>query len=65
MLTYELMPLDENEIEQQTSCFEPISSTRHHLKELIKQLVQHNMRVIERYYSRIRLERLAELVGVS
>lgn len=28
-------------------------------------MIQHNLRVIERYYSRIRLQRLAELVGVS
>jgi 26S proteasome regulatory subunit N5 len=35
------------------------------MRELIKQLIQHNVRVIERYYGRIRLQRLAQLVGVS
>ncbi len=35
------------------------------MRDLIRQLIQHNLRVIERYYSRIRLERLAVLVGVS
>jgi 26S proteasome regulatory subunit N5 len=28
-------------------------------------MIQHNIRVIERYYSRIKLERLSILVGVS
>lgn len=31
----------------------------------MRQLIQHNIRVIEKYYTRIRLERLAVLVGVS
>jgi len=35
------------------------------MRSLIQQLIQHNLRVIEKYYSRIRLQRLAELVGVS
>ena len=33
--------------------------------ELIRQLVQHNLRVIEKYYSRISLARMSQLVGVS
>lgn len=28
-------------------------------------MIQHNIRVIERYYSRVRLERLSSLLGVS
>lgn len=36
-----------------------------HMRQLLQQLVQHNIRVIEKYYSRIRLERLSQLVGVS
>jgi 26S proteasome regulatory subunit N5 len=35
------------------------------MRDLIRQLIQHNLRVIEKYYSRIRLQRLAALVGVS
>lgn len=35
------------------------------MRQLLQQLVQHNIRVIEKYYSRIRLERLSQLVGVS
>ena len=46
--------------------FQP-GTTNHkrHLSELVKQLIQHNVRVIEKYYSRIRLPKLAQLVGVS
>lgn len=69
MLTYELMPLDEAEIESQMSSFEPFAAQtrncKQHMRDLIRQLIQHNLRVIERYYSKIRLERLAALVGVS
>ena len=66
LLTFELMPMDEAELESNTACFEPFNAQyRHHLRELFKQLIQHNMRVIEKYYSRIRLDRLAVLVGVS
>lgn len=35
------------------------------MREFLRQLIQHNVRVIEKYYSRIRLDRLAQLVGVS
>ena len=31
----------------------------------MKQLIQHNIRVIEKYYSRVKLARLSQLVGVS
>lgn len=66
LLTFELMPMDEAELEANTACFEPFNAQqKHHLRELFKQLIQHNMRVIEKFYSRIRLERLAVLVGVS
>lgn len=69
MLTYELMPMDEAEIEAQMGQYEPFQdSTRNskqHMRDLIRQLIQHNLRVIEKYYSRIRLNRLAALTGVS
>jgi len=68
-LTFELMPLQEDDITQQMAAFEPFQErtlhNKNHLIELIRQLVQHNLRVIEKYYSRISLERMSQLVGVS
>lgn len=69
MLTFELMPMDEVEIENQMGQYEPFCevtrNNRQHMRDLIRQLIQHNLRVIEKYYARIRLQRLAALVGVS
>jgi len=31
----------------------------------LKQLIQHNIRVIEKYYSKVKLARMANLIGVS
>jgi len=49
--------------------FEPfLEQTRNnkqHMRDLIRQLIRHNIGVICGYYSKIRLQRLAELVGVS
>ncbi len=44
--------------------FEPLREdlTEHaktHLQEFLRQLIQHNIRVIQKYYNRIRLQRLA------
>ena len=68
-LTFELMPLQEDDITQQMAAYEPFQDrtlhSKNHLIELIRQLVQHNLRVIEKYYSRISLERMSQLVGVS
>ena len=68
-LTFELLPFNEDQIEQQMLVFEPFQegtrNHKNHLRELLRQLVQHNVRVIEKYYSRIGLERLSQLVGVS
>lgn len=33
--------------------------------EFLRQLVQHNIRVIEKYYARVSLPRMSQLVGVS
>lgn len=33
--------------------------------EIFRQMIQHNIRVMEKYYSRIKLERLSFLAGVS
>lgn len=49
--------------------FEPFQErtlhAKNHMIDLIRQLVQHNIRVIEKYYSRITLARMSQLVGVS
>ena len=49
--------------------YEPFSPSTPNYKRtlslLMKQLIQHNVRVIEKYYSRVRLSKLASLVGVS
>ena len=68
-LTFELMPLQEDDITKQMAAFEPFQDrtlhSKNHLIELIRQLVQHNLRVIEKYYSKISLARMSQLVGVS
>lgn len=68
-LTFELMPFNDAQISQEVSAYEPFSAeTEHHtthLQEFLRQLIQHNVRVIQKYYARIRLPRLAQLVGVS
>lgn len=69
-LTFELMPFNDKDIEAQFSGFEPFRAdlTEHahiHMQEFLRQLIQHNIRVIQKYYHRIRLARLAQLVGVS
>ena len=38
---------------------------KNHLIELIRQLVQHNIKVIEKYYSRVSLQRMSQLLCVS
>lgn len=68
-LTYELTPLKEETIRTDMGMFEPFQEktlhSKNHMIELIRQLVQHNIRVIERYYSRITLARMSQCVGVS
>jgi 26S proteasome regulatory subunit N5 len=48
--------------------FEPfIESTENHkghMRELLRQLIQHNLRVVEKYYSRIKISTLSRLIGV-
>ncbi len=63
-LSYELMPFNDREIEAQFAVYEPFKSdlTEHahtHMQDFLRQLIQHNIRVIERYYQRIRLPRLS------
>lgn len=68
LLTYELMPLNEEEITRQMGAFEPFQditeNSKNHMKELIKQLIQHNLRVISKYYNRIKISTLSRLIGV-
>jgi 26S proteasome regulatory subunit N5 len=68
LLTFELIPLNEPEIEQQMSQFEPFKAEtenhKAHMRDLIRQLIQHNLRVIEKYYSKINISTLSRLIGV-
>jgi 26S proteasome regulatory subunit N5 len=68
LLTFELMPLNEAEIEQQMKEFEPFKeateNSKGHMREMIRQLIQHNLRVVEKYYSRIKISTLSRLIGV-
>ena len=34
------------------------------MREFVKQLIQHNLRVIAKYYSKIRISTLSKLIGV-
>jgi len=34
------------------------------MRELLRQLIQHNLRVVEKYYSRIKISTLSRLIGV-
>ena len=66
---YEIMPLEMEEVERQIAKYDPFfkmtENSDLHTREFIKQLIQHNIRVIEKYYNRVKLARLAQLVGVG
>ena len=69
-LSAELVPFDAAHVENDVRGFEPFREdvTEHssiHLQEFLRQLIQHNIRTIQTYYSRIRLNRLAQLAGVA
>lgn len=68
LLTYELMPLNESEIEGQMATFDPFveatENSKAHMREFVRQLIQHNLRVIEKYYSKIKISTLSKLIGV-
>ena len=68
-LLTELLPLDEDRVAKEMEQFLAFQKqTEHHavhLKKLSKLIIQHNIRVIEQYYERIRLERLSQLIGVG
>jgi len=40
-------------------------NNKQHMRDRIRQLIQHNLRVIEKYYSRINLQALSRLIGVN
>jgi 26S proteasome regulatory subunit N5 len=50
------------------SGFEPFKAetenSKAHMRDLIRQLIQHNLRVIEKYYSKINISTLSRLIGV-
>ncbi len=56
-LLFELIPLDEAKLQQELLAYEPYANaTEHHalhITEFTKQLIQHNIRVIEKYYTRV------------
>jgi 26S proteasome regulatory subunit N5 len=65
----ELMPLNEDVVKSELGNYGPFKENiEHHvdhMDSLFKQIIQHNLRVIEKYYSRIRLDRLGPLIGVG
>jgi len=69
VLSTELLPLNENEITKEMANYEPFIQTTEnsvlHGREFVRQLIQHNIRIIEMYYSRIKIATLANLIGVS
>lgn len=68
-LLSELMPLNEDNVKEQLGTYGPFQENieyhSEHMDALFKQIIQHNLRVIEKYYSRIRLDRLSPLIGVG
>lgn len=68
-LISELMPLDEEQVKDELGGYEPflehVENYVEHMDSLFTQIIQHNLRVIEKYYSRIRLDRLSPLIGVG
>lgn len=42
-----------------------VENTQHHLEQFRKQLIQHNIRIIAKYYDRILLKRMAQLIGAD
>ena len=59
-LTAELLPFNATEVEQSVAGYGPFvaaetENAATHLQEFLRQLIQHNIRTIQQYYSRIRL----------
>jgi 26S proteasome regulatory subunit N5 len=68
-LLAELMPLDENDVKTDLGKFQPFQENiefyGEHMDALYKQIIQHNLRVIEKYYTQIRLDRISNLILVN
>lgn len=69
LLTYELMPLNEAQIKQSMEKYDPFKegvteNQQSHMREFLRQLIQHNLRVVEKYYCRINIKTLSKLIGV-
>lgn len=69
LLAYELMPLNEEAIKTQMAQYDPFKegvteNHQSHMREFLRQLIQHNLRVVERYYCRINIKTLSKLIGV-
>lgn len=63
------MPLNENEIKEAMQKYDPFKEDvtenhQSHMREFVRQLIQHNLRVVEKYYSRINIKTLSKLIGV-
>jgi len=69
LLTYELMPLNENQIKKSMEKYDPFKegvteNHQSHMREFLRQLIQHNLRVVEKYYCKINIKTLSKLIGV-
>lgn len=63
------MPLNENQIKQSMEKYDPFKegvteNQQSHMREFLRQLIQHNLRVVEKYYCRINIKTLSKLIGV-
>lgn len=69
LLVSELMSLNEEDVKSQMGKYEAFQEhteyNDEHMRLLFKQIIQHNLHVIEKYYSRIKLDRISPLIGVG
>ena len=67
----EIMPIFEENIERDIGEYEPFNrnggllNSESHYKGFLREIIQWNLQVIERYYNRIRISRIGELLNVS
>ena len=69
-LVNEVIPLHSDKLWEKAKDYEPfrrpgVENAELHFERLQKELVHHNLKVIEMYYTRIRMDRLAALNNVS
>jgi len=69
LLTNEILPLYSEKLFQNVSVYEPFKeetkNCKLHFKALERGIIHHNLKVVEMYYTRIRIERLAVLNNIS